>query len=248
MFRAIYANSADFYRIVTALSKLTDTPILNFTENGIIVRYLTDDKVLMEVIKIPKESLEDYSIEKPIAVKININDLKKIMSKAKSKNSSIEISETDAGIKVVVRDEKSGTRSNVYIKAEKGDIEQIKEPNVSLTVTATLEGKILKTVIDDALKISEEVEFSAEEDSLTIKAEEAGKSYKAILKPQQPLSELIIETPAKAVYNGEMVKTAASASSFAENLKISFGNNLPMKIETELYKGANLVFWIAPRL
>lgn len=248
MFRAVYANSTDFYHLVTALSKLTDAPIFNFTEEGIVVRHLTDDKVLMEVARLPKESLEDYNVEKPLGVKININDLKKVMSKAKSKNSTIELSETEAGVKIVIIDEKTGTKSNLYVKAEKGEIEPIKEPNVSLSIIARFKGDILKTVVEDSLKISEEIEFSAEGDSLTISSEEAGRSYKAILKNQQPLTELVIENSARAVYNGEVLKTVANAAGFADDLKLSFGTNLPMKVEVELYNNATLAFWIAPRM
>ncbi|AWR97184.1 DNA polymerase sliding clamp [Acidianus sulfidivorans JP7] len=248
MFKAIYSNSLDFYHLITAVSKLTDNIIFNFTEDGILVRHLTDDKVLMCVVKLSKESLEDYEVEKPISVKINVNDIKKIMTKAKSKNSSIELSETDSGLKIVVIDEKNGTKSNIYIKAEKGSIEEIKEPNVSLSVSASLSGDILKTVIDDSLKISEEVEFSANNDSIMVSSEEAGKSYTAVLKNQQPLSDLTIEGPAKAVYSGEVLKTVATAVGFSDTLKISFGNNLPMKTEVSLYKDAILAFWIAPRM
>ncbi|ARM75825.1 DNA polymerase sliding clamp [Acidianus manzaensis] len=248
MFKAVYSSSSDFYHILTALSKLTDNPVFNFTENGIIIRHLTDDKVLMGVVKFTKDSLDDYEIEKPISIKISVNDIKKIMTKAKSKNSSIELSETESGLKIVIIDEKTGTKSNIYVKAEKGDIQEIKEPNVSLSVSASLEGDILKTIVDDSLKISEEIEFSAENDSLMVTSEESGKSYTAILKNQQPLNDLTIESSAKAVYSGEVLKTVSTAVGFANTLKLSFGNNMPMKTEVTLYKDASLSFWIAPRM
>lgn len=83
MFRAIYGSSRDFYYIVSSISKISDELTLNFTEEGIGSKYLTDDKVMMGVVEIGKDALEEYSIEKPISVKLNLGELKKILSKMK---------------------------------------------------------------------------------------------------------------------------------------------------------------------
>jgi proliferating cell nuclear antigen len=248
MFKAIYPSSKDFYYLINAMSKLSDSIIINFTQEGIISRYLTDDKVLMGVLNIPKDSLEEYSIEKEISVKLDLTNLKKILGKARSSKSSLEITETDAGIKIIIIDDKSGTRSNIYVKGEKGEIQSLKEPNVSLTVSATLSGDILKTIIDDSEEISEEAEFSAENDCIKINVEESGKTYTALLRKDKPLNDLEIEKPSKSIYSLEVLKTVASASNFSDNLKLGFGTNLPMKVEATGEKGALLSFWIAPRM
>ncbi len=248
MFKVVYSSSLDFYRLITAMSKLVDSPVLNLTEEGVVAKHLTDDKVLMGVIDIPKDVLDDYEIEKPLSLKIPISDLKKVLAKAKSKNASIEISETDYGVKITIRDEKSGTRSTMNLKAEKGEPQVLKEPNVKLPVSMVLEGDILKTIISDASEIGEEVEFSAEGEEVSISTEESGKSYKAILKKDQPLKEINIESSSKAVYSLEVLKTVSNESSFTDTLKLSFGNNLPMKAEASTDKGAMLIFWVAPRM
>jgi len=248
MFKAIYPSSKDFYYLINAMSKLSDSIVINFTQEGIVSRYLTDDKVLMGVLNIPKDSLEEYSIEKEVSVKLDLTNMKKILGKARSSKSRLEITETDAGIKIVIVDDKSGTRSNIYVKGEKGEIQNLKEPSVSLTVSATFSGDILKTIIDDAEEISEEAEFSTEDDYIKIYVEESGKTYTAFLKNSKPLSSLEIEKPSKSIYSLEVLKTVASAANFTNNLKLNFGTNLPMKIEAAGEKGASLSFWIAPRM
>ncbi|EZQ03099.1 MULTISPECIES: hypothetical protein [Acidianus] len=247
-FKAIYNSVNDFYALLSSISKLTDTITINFTENGINSKYLTEDKVIMCIINIPKGVMDEYEIEKEVGIKLNLKDIKKLLSKAKSKNSRIEIEETDSGIKVVIRDERTKTRSNMYIKAEKTDVEGIKEPNVPLSTLAVMPERILKTVIDDALEISsEETTFSSEENGLSIIAEESGKSYIAKLVKDSPLLELNVEKPAKAVYGLEVLKTVASVSGITKNIKISFGENLPMRVENGTEGGPSLVFWVAPR-
>ncbi|MEM3270214.1 MAG: DNA polymerase sliding clamp, partial [Metallosphaera sp.] len=63
MFRAIYASSKDFYYIISSMSKITDNLPINLTEEGISSKYLTEDKVMMGVVDISKNSLEEYQIE-----------------------------------------------------------------------------------------------------------------------------------------------------------------------------------------
>ncbi len=248
MLRARYPNSKDFYYLINAMSKLSDSIIINFTKDGINSKYLTEDKILMGILNMPKDVLEEYEIEKEMSVKLDLNYVKKFISKARSSKSSVEITETDAGIKITIVDNKTGTRSNIYVKGEKGEPQPLKEPNVSLPVAATLSGDVFKTVIDDAETIGDEVAIEAKEDSIEVTAEEAGKSYTAILRKDKPITDLTVEKPSKSVYSLEVLKTAASVSGFTDNLRIEFGSNLPLKLEALGENGASLVFWIAPRI
>ena len=248
MIKATYPNAKDFYSLLSALVKVSDEIVLNFTEDSIFSRYLTDDKVLMVILKISKEFLEDYNIEKPLGIKVNISDLKKILSKAKSKSASVTLEETEAGLKVTVRDEKTGVRSNIYVKGEKTGVDQLSEPKVNLTATFTINGKILSEIAKDLSLIGEEVTISANEDTVTFSVEESGRTYKAILKQDKPLTSIKVDSPAEAVYSIEVLKDVLKASSFSSNVSVGFGKNIPMKIEARTDSGGQLIFWIAPRL
>lgn len=248
MIKATYPNAKDFYSLVSALVKVSDEITLNFTEDSIFSRYLTDDKVVMAILKISKEFLDEYNIEKPLGIKINISDLKKILSKAKSKNARLTFEETDAGLKVTVRDEKTGVRSHIYMKGEKTNVDQLSEPKVNLTATFTINGKILNAIAKDLSLIGEEVTISANEENVVLSVEEAGKTYKATLKQEKPLLSLKIDSPAEAVYSIEVLKDILKAVSFSSNVSVSFGKNIPMKIEARTESGGELIFWIAPRL
>ena len=248
MIKATYPNAKDFYSLLSALVKVSDEILLNFTEDSIFSRYLTDDKVLMVILKISKEYLEDYSIEKPLGIKLNINELKKILGKVRSKSASVTFEETDAGVKVTVRDEKTGIRSNIYMKGEKTTIDQLSEPKVNLTTTFSVDGKILNDIARDLSLIGEEVNISANEDTVSLSTEETGKTYNAILKQDKPLTSLTIESPSEAVYSVEVLKEVLKAVSFSSSVSAGFGKNIPMKIEAQTDSGGQLIFWIAPRL
>ncbi|WP_338600981.1 DNA polymerase sliding clamp [Sulfolobus tengchongensis] len=249
MFKAIYPNAKDFFSFIGSITKVTDTITLNFTEEGIFSRHLTEDKVLMALIRIPKDVLSEYTIEKPISIKLDVTTVKKVIAKAKSKKATIELSETDSGLKIVIRDEKSGAKSTIYAKAEKGDVEQLTEPKVSLSVNFTVDEKILNVIAADMALIGEEMIISTEEDKIKIEVDEEGKRYTAFLVKDKPLKELNIDSSASSSYSIEMFKDAvAGLRGFSAPVSVGFGNNLPMKLDVEATAGGHMIFWIAPRL
>lgn len=250
MIKAVYSNAKDFYSLLAGLNEIADEVVLNFVEDSIYSSYLTDDKSLMGVLVISKEYLEDYSIDKPIGVKINLNEVKKILGKAKSKSTSVTIDETDAGLKITLRDEKSGLRSNIYVKGEKVEPQRLTEPKVSLPVSFSLDGSILKKILSDASIVTEEeVQISTTDDNgIEFSAEESGKSYKAKLRQDKPLKSITIEAESKSFYKIEVLKTAFKALAFSEDVTVSFGTNVPLRGEATTESGGHLRFWVAPRL
>ncbi len=248
MIKAVYSGGKDFYEMLKGLLKVTDNITLNFTEDGLISRHLTEDKVLMGIINIPKESFEEYTISQPIAIDLAIGDLKKVLSKAVSKSSAIELSETEEGLKMVIRDEKSGVRSNLYIKGNKGNVNLLNEPKVNLPVSFQIAGKHLKVILRDVSSIGDEVTIKAENDYIEFNTEGEGKVYKATLRKDKPLTDLTIEGSAQAIYSVEMLKTAVDGASFSGDIVVSFGTNMPLKIIAKATQGGYLGFWVAPRL
>lgn len=248
MFKLSYAGGKDFYEMLKGLLKITDTITLNLTEEGLISRHLTDDKVLMGVMVIPKESFEEYTISQPIAIDVTIGDLKKALSKAVSKSSIIELTETEEGMKMSIRDEKSGVKSNLYIKGNKSNVNLLNEPKVNLPVSFQVAGKHLREVIMDISLIGEEVMIKAENDYVELSTEVEGKSYRAVLRKEKPLTDLSIEASVQAIYSLEMLKTAITGASFSGDITVSFGTNMPLKIIAKAVQGGYLGFWIAPRL
>ena len=248
MIRAVYPNASDFYYLISGMVRISDELTLNFAEDGIFARYLTDDKVLMGVLSIPKTVMTEYTIDKPSAFKVKISDLKKVLGKAKSKRAVVSMTEIEGGLKIVVSDTKSGTKSNLFVKAETTLPETLQEPKVSPTVKMRIDGGVLKRIIKEASAVSTEATFSAEESKVTVKAEAEGKSYEAELVQDKPLKELQVNEPGEAAYSLEVMEDAVNGASFSDNVDVYFGSNIPMKIEALGEEGAKLVFWIAPRL
>jgi proliferating cell nuclear antigen len=248
MFKVIYRNAKEFLQFINGLSQISDKVILNLTEEGLIVRHLTEDKSIMAILNISKEVFDEYIIEKPISINIDLDSFKKLLKKVAVKKAIIELSETETGAKVVVREMSSGIKATAYIKGDKGSINLLNEPKVSLTVSFTVEGKILSNIVEEASVISEQIDFKAEEDKVEVSSEEAGKAYRAILRQEKPLKALRIDSPAIASYNLELIKDVVKAVRSIGDVTVDFGTNMPIKIAVRGEVGGLLGFWVAPRL
>jgi len=249
MFKVIYRNAKEFIGFLSAVGKITDNVVINLAEDGLISRYLTEDNSMMSVINISKEVFDEYVIEKPVSLTIDVASLKKILRKVAGKKANIEVSESEVGIKVVVRDMSSGIKSTAYIKTEKSyNLQLLKEPNVNLSVSFTLEGKIFKHLVDEASLIDDQLNFKAEKDYIEIYSEGTGKMYKAVLKQDKPLKELRIDAETEAAYNMENLKDVAKAIGSMNLVTIEFGKNTPIKIYSKGEIGGYIGFWVAPRI
>ncbi|MEM0174300.1 MAG: hypothetical protein QXI16_07330 [Sulfolobaceae archaeon] len=94
MFKIIYRNAKEFVQFLSAVGKISDNITINLTEEGMISRHLTEDNSMMSVINISKEVFDEYVIEKPVSINMDIASLKKVLRKVTGKKSTIEISES----------------------------------------------------------------------------------------------------------------------------------------------------------
>ncbi|EHP69554.1 DNA polymerase sliding clamp subunit [Metallosphaera yellowstonensis MK1] len=248
MFRLIYGSSKDFYYIISSMSKITEKIILNFTDEGINSKHLTEDKVMMGVISVPRDALDEYSLDKPLSIELDLGEIKKIFAKAKSSRSSMEISETESGIRITVRDEKTGTRTNLYLKGAKAEPQVLKEPNVTPSTILVMKGETLKMLVDEGLEVGEEITLRSEAEEVIAEVEELGKRYVAHLRNSKPLSKLEIESPGSARYSLPVLEKLASTLNFSDELEVGFGSGIPLRTQVILDRGALIKFWVAPRL
>ncbi|MEM0373548.1 MAG: DNA polymerase sliding clamp [Sulfolobaceae archaeon] len=249
MFKIIYRNAKEFVQFLSAVGKISDNITINLTEEGMISRHLTEDNSMMSVINISKEVFDEYVIEKPVSINMDIASLKKVLRKVTGKKSTIEISESEVGIRVTLRDMSTGIKSTTYVKTEKSyNLQVLKEPNVSLSVSFTLEGKIFKHIVDEASLIGDQLNFKAEKDYIEIYSEGTGKLYKATLRSEKPLKELRIDSETEAAYNMEHMKDVAKAIGSMKIITIEFGKNTPIKIYSKGETGGYIGFWVAPRI
>lgn len=246
-FSFTYPSAKDFNDLIVALSKATDSITINVTEDGINGRYVEPDtKSMMVILNVPKTYFSSYEIEKPLSVELNLASLRKILSKAKSRTASVEVSETDSGMRITVKDSKLGTKSNIYVSSKKGDVSDGGEPKVSPTVKLSLDSKILELVVGDSSIVGEEVVIKGEGEEVVFSSSEEGKEYNAVMRKDKPLKYIEVIDNAESKFRVELLKEASSVTSSFSNIDVELGTNIPLKMRGEADAGGQITVWIAP--
>ncbi|MUN28282.1 hypothetical protein [Sulfuracidifex metallicus] len=246
-FSFVYPSAKDFSSFVSALSKVTDNFVLNITEEGVNGRYVEPDtKSMMIILDIPKTYFSLFEVEKPLSVELNLSSLKKVLLKAKSKTATVEVAETDSGIRITVRDQKVGTKSNIYLASNKGDVNLGAEPKVEHTVKFSLESKVVERIAGDSSVIGEEVTVKGEGEEVMFYTSEEGKEYTAILRKDKPLKYLEVNDIAESKFRIELIKEGIDVVSQFSDVEVNIGSNIPMKLRSEADAGGQFTVWIAP--
>jgi len=242
-----YPSAKDFYSFVLSMSKVTDNLSINITPEGMNGRYVEPDtKSLMVILDISKSYFSSYEIEKPISVELNLASLRKVLSKARSKNATVEISETDSGMKITVIDGKLGTKSNIYLTSRKSDVISGVEPKVSHNVKLTLTSDVLDRVVGDSSIISDAVYMRAEGEEVKMEASEEGKEYSVVMRKEKPLKYLDLNGSAESKFRVELLKQASNIMANFSTVDVEIGTGIPMKLRGEADAGGQIVIWIAP--
>ncbi|BBD71925.1 DNA polymerase III sliding clamp [Sulfodiicoccus acidiphilus] len=236
------------YNVLNGLGKFSPNFSLNFTHDGLSGSKLTDDKVAMASVFIPNTAFREYEVDKPVSVTFDLGALRKSFSKVKTGSASLSLTEANGLVKLVVRDEKRGIRSSLNLRVTEGEIQKSPEPKVSSSVEFACGYKVMETAISESTVISEELEFKAFADSIELISSEGGRTYTAILRRDKPLKELTIEAEASSSYSSEVLNMGLQALGGLGDLRISFGNQVPIRLSAEIEGGGYLNVWVAPRL
>ncbi|BBG24185.1 hypothetical protein [Sulfuracidifex tepidarius] len=246
-FSFTYPSAKDFNDLIVALSKATDSITINVTDEGINGRYVEPDtKSMMVILNVPKTFFSSYEIEKPLSLELNLASLRKVLSKAKSRTASVEVSETDSGMRITVKDNKLGTKSNIYVSSKKGEVNDGGEPKVSPTVKMSLDSRVLELVVGDSSIIGDEVLIKGEGEEVTFSTSERGKEYTATMRKDKPLKYIEVADSAESKFRAELLKEAVSITSNFSNVDVELGTNIPLKMRGEADAGGQVTVWIAP--
>lgn len=244
--RIIYQDFSDFYTALNSMARFDQNIILNLSESGLRYSHLSDDKTVMGFINIPKEDFSLYEISNPFSIILSSDNIKKILSKIKSKG-QVEISVTEDKLELRVQDAKTKMRNRIRLNGDIGKPKSSLELKITPTFTFSIRTKLMKIIIEDSLTAGTEVNISCKEDAVEIRADEMNKHYVSILKKDKPLDNITIERPGASKFAGEILKQTINTLSSFDKINVSGGDNLPIKLEAELGSG-NIGFWIAPRL
>ncbi len=249
VFRATYPSGTKFKKIFQVVAKIFSDLPFHITMDELKIMSMTEDKNIMAILRMPSEAFEEYEVLDEVSFKVDGDAFLKI-AKRGTKDDRVVLEFDKDREKLIIRffNKKTGVEREFDLNAIITDIDELREPAVELKAKIIMDPEDFKNIVRDVKLVTDEATFEIEEEVMYIKAEEAEKMYEAELRDGDPLRHLEVGEEVKVKYGIDNLEAVARAYQAAKDMTLELGTNLPMRINYLLETGAQLTFWVAPRL
>ncbi|MFC1753837.1 proliferating cell nuclear antigen (pcna) [Thermoproteota archaeon] len=230
---------------VTIISELVNEASFKITPNSIELTAMDPANVAMVIFKLLSSAFTEYKVSADVDVAINLNNFKQILKRSKPSD-VLELEIEEGKLKITFKGTTTRTFFLPIIELE--DKEQ-KVPDLSFPISVLTETSLLDEAIADVDVVAESVMFIVEPKKLTVQAE--GDLSKAKIEiPADNATKIETETQdkVKAKYSIEYLKKMITASKIADNVKIQFNKDYPLKLEYKSVDKVLISFVLAPRV
>lgn len=200
--------------------------------------------VAMVIFKIFSSMFIEYDVPEDRELNINLADFNQILRRAKPNDTlTLELSDKNLlGIKL-----RGATTRTFSLPLLTADEHEQKIPSLTFPTVVTTSSSIFSDAIEDADVVSESVAFTAEPDKFTITAQ--GDQNKVIIEVKSGDNTTITtEDKKRSKYSIEYLKKMATASKLADEVKISFSQDYPLRLDYNVIDKVSLSFILAPRV
>jgi len=237
-----HPSAKTFMTILETLGNIVDEALLNFTNEGVIVKALDPAKVSLIEIKLPPEAFLTFKVSKELSVGMNLSSLIKSVAKPK-KTEKLVFRASEEFYELVI--EGVAVRRYKYRSVEVSATE-VPEISLDFKVKALVLAQAFKAAVKDLRGVGS-IAFVVEDDqNLYLRAAEGGAEAK-LSKMGGSILELTVDEPAKCIYDEDYIAKILNLTGIAENLEIKFGNDLPLRLSFNLVDGGSVNYLLAPK-
>ncbi len=246
--RAVYPQGTRLKKIISAMAKISDEAIFDFTPSSSVYWLFSPDKTVLAIIRMEPSVYEEYAVDGEVKLSVNVGELNRVTRRA-TRNDAIALQyETGAlGLTVELQDKKSGFSRSFTVTASETSEESLREINMSPTARVVLSADDMETLISDAKSIGDILELHAVDNRLEAKASAEGKSYQWTMTLGSPLQELSAEAETRASYSAKsLYSSLRSLTTIAESMTLEFATDYPLKVSVSMSGPEQVVVYIAP--
>ena len=245
--KLVFPNAKELKNIVASTVAFLNEATFTAKENGLHLLAMDPSNVAIINIELNQNCFLEYEANND-KFTISLEDLKKILSKAKAKDTvTFELEDS----KLVVTLKGKTTKKFKLPIIDTSEESQLNElPKLDLPITAELDAKAFKEIIESAKVIADDVKLLAnpEGQTLSIIAEGEMKEMRIDLTPQDEIV-LSLEIPQKALayYGVSYLHKLTKVSTISDTLVLKFDSNKPIYLEHRLADRLRYIFLLAPR-
>lgn len=230
---------------VSLISELVNEARFRITKDAVELVAMDPANVAMVIFKLLSSAFVEYELKEKVELSINLDNLKKILRRS-TPSDSVTLETDKAKLKVVFKGRATRTFSLPILELEN---KEQKIPDLKFPVSITIPSAVLEGAIEDVDIVGESVSFEADNATFVVSAE--GDLSQARIEMKSGVDaqiESLSSAKLRAKYSIEYMKKLVGGGRLANEAKLSFDTNYPLKLEYKVVDKLLLAFILAPRV
>ena len=245
-------NSRILKHIIDALSGIIGEAEFLITPEKLQLKAMDPSRICLLQLEMKDDTFENFTCNKDCKIGINTEDLDKILKRCGT-NESIEISFKDNEQKIRIKFCKEDSKRSRNFSLSLLDIQAEEIPLENLLQIAfesifVLEPSLLLEAIKDAEIYSEILNIKCSEELLKMTSSGQIGEMEYELDKEECIEFESGETEASGSYAIRFLKNIMKVIGITEKLEISLKTDHPLKFAFDLLEGAQLTYFLAPRV
>lgn len=244
MFEASLTDPKLLKYSIDAISNMIDEAGFSVTSEGLRLRAMDPAHVALVDFELKKEAFDKFEVKESLVLGLDLGRFNTILKRAGADDKiSLAFDEENNALRIKFKNSSTRTFNLPLIDVPE---EELKVPNIDFPSVIEISPSIIDEGIKDAEIISDHVTLKANEQFLYISAKgDLGNVEVKVAKEEAIQFETKKEC--KSMFSIEYLKDMIKASEIADSVKISLGDNVPVKMDF-LAPSARLSFLLAPRI
>ena len=229
---------------INIISELVNEVTLKIKSDNVELVAMDPANVAMVKFNLLSSAFVEYSVEKPVDISVNLDNLKHILRRAKSSDVlSLELN----GNKLKI--EFSGDSKRTFNLALLDlDDQGHKEPDLKFTGKVEMSSSILDEAIEDMGVVSDAVLIGLEKENISIQASGNMSNAKINMPASEDINIKLDGEKISSKYSIEYLRKMMKGAKLTDSAHIYLGNDYPLKIEYKVRDKMSLQFILAPRV
>jgi len=239
--RVVLKSGEALRAALKAASSISDEVPIKVSMDSLIFRTLDLSEVSMIDISMPQQSFEEYNVKIENTYVIKVEDALKFL-KYSGKN-PVVLTFYKSKLFAEIRSSPPRRFSLPVFQSERKDLPL---PKVNYKISFKTDLKVLKEIVEVGKGRSDRVEFEAKDGKIKIATRSEELAYEIELSSEDgTLKEQSIEENSIAKYDIGRLRQFLSSFQPIDDITISFGKDLPLKIGGEIWEDVPLVYFLA---
>ncbi len=243
--RLVFGDAKLLRSILAAVSAVVDEVTLRVDPEGLNVRALDLAEVSMVDLSLRKEAFESYDVQSEERIAFRISDVLKLL-RSTVPNEKVKIEPVENQLRFQVTG--AFTRS-FGVPIFGGESKNLPLPKVNLKNSFTVPIAIMDQLVQNGKHISDSVKLETQENKVVLSVKGETSSFTVDLLPEDgTLLDYVLVAGSTVSYDLTRLSKIVSVLDFADNVKIAYDADMPLRISSNIDSKGEINYFLAPKV